>query len=76
MFLREGFGALSPVLVEFEPMKPQKVSINGVGREKTYHHKPRALRWSGVKRKEGRKPLSKLINAKKSSNFLPYAYRP
>lgn len=59
MFLRERFGALSPVVVKFEPMKPQKVSINGVGREKTSHHKPRVIRWSGLKPEEGRKPLSK-----------------
>lgn len=43
--------------VEFEPVKPQKVIVYGVEREKTSHHKARGVRWSGVKAKEGRKPL-------------------
>lgn len=32
------------------------------------------LRLFKVKPEEGRKPLSKLIEAEKSFNFLPYAY--
>lgn len=64
------FGALSLVPVEFEPVKAQKVILDMVEREKSSHHKPRALRWSRVKPEEGRKPLSKTIDAEKSFTFL------
>lgn len=40
MFLCERCEALALVLVEFKPMKPQKVIINEVEKEKTSHHKP------------------------------------
>lgn len=55
MFLWERFGALSQVLVEFKPMQPQKVIVDGVEREKTSHYKPWALRWFGLQslRKQG-----------------------
>lgn len=74
VFLLERFGALSPRPVELELLKPHKVIIGGVGKEKTSRHKPRALRLSEVKPEEGRKPPCKLIDFEKSFNFRPYAY--
>lgn len=66
----ERFGAISPVLHEFEPVKTQRVVTYGIEREKTTHHK------SVVKPEEERKPLSKIIDIGKSLNVRPYAYKP
>lgn len=73
MFLWERFGA-HLVPVEFEPGKSQKFIINGVERERERETSTTNLElsWSEVKPEEGRKPLSKLIDAEKSFNFRPY----
>lgn len=56
MFMWERFGALSPVLVEFKVVKPEKVVIDGVEKEKTSHHEPRGMGWSTMKLEEGGNP--------------------
>lgn len=43
-----------PIPIEFEPVKPQKLIINTVEREKSSHHRLHALRWFRVKPEEGR----------------------
>lgn len=63
------------MLFGFKPVKPRKVIINGIEKEAS-SHKLRALRWFGLKPEDGRKSLSRLIDAEKSFNFRVYAYTP
>lgn len=60
--------------VKFKAVKHKKIIVDGVNVEKTSHYNPQGLRWSVMKPEEERKPLSKVIHAEKSYNFLPYSY--
>lgn len=54
---------------KLKAVKPEKVIIDGVEKEKTSQYKPRGRRWSSVKPEEERKALSKVIDVEKSYNF-------
>lgn len=56
MILWERFRALSSVPLELKVVKPQKLIVDGVEKEKTSHHKPQGLRWLGWSR-GGEEPL-------------------
>lgn len=61
--------------LEFKAIKPEKVIVDVEEREKISHHKPRGLRWSGVKATE-KKILSRIIDIKKNYSYGPYLYTP
>lgn len=76
-FIGERFRALSIIPVELKTAKPHKIIVDGIKKDKTSHLKPRGLRWYGATwSEEPRKPLSKIINNKKSYNFCLYTYKP
>lgn len=51
-----------------EPIQPQKAIVEGIKKQKTSHHKPRGLSWSGVEwPKEVRKFSSKVIDVKNTT---------
>lgn len=74
MFLREHFGNLAPIPVEYLAMvlgRLREFSLTGV--KSTY--KARALRWVGIKQLAN-KSLAAIIDKENNFNFKPYLYVP